>query len=510
MRRLVLILICLRFSAPAALGRQQEAAQEQKPTVESVDISGVPESRIGNDLRELMQQLVGRPFDQLAADEVGFKIQNEVSERIFAIRQFPGSKPGQIKLVFQFGNSTGEPEPESNVNSRYTVEAVEIDGAPDSILTDQLRRDMQNMVGRKLDEDRANDIEHRMARELRPLRDVSRRIERGADRDHIRIIYEVRKAPLFQFQKFGTYFVGQSKQGLSFGIEAPIEKKTNRLAFAVIDDGDVLIERDEGYRVGFENIKSVTEHLGVRLEYFDYRLKWKSATQLALAANPDVPGIYRERRGVEPSLTFAPDRRFRINVGASVTELQIQYPVIHFLNANAGFATVTLDNTWERANSERHRLIADYSVRTATHNLASDFVYTKHVGEARYTFSTRRSELVVSGSGGTLIGHAPLFERFSLGNTSTLRGWNKYDIAPLGGDRMWYGSAEYRYTVLQVYYDAGSVSGPAATGQTSHAVGFGLHSRNKDDDTWFFTLGIPIRSGHVQHLEPLFMFGVRF
>ena len=28
---------------------------------------------------------------------------------------------------------------------------------------------------------------------------------------------------------------------------------------------------------------------------------------------------------------------------------------------------------------------------------------------------------------------APLFERFSLGNTYTLRGWNKFDVAPLGG-----------------------------------------------------------------------------
>ena len=32
---------------------------------------------------------------------------------------------------------------------------------------------------------------------------------------------------------------------------------------------------------------------------------------------------------------------------------------------------------------------------------------------------------------GVLTGTAPLFERFSLGNTTTLRGWNKYDLAPL-------------------------------------------------------------------------------
>ena len=53
--------------------------------------------------------------------------------------------------------------------------------------------------------------------------------------------------------------------------------------------------------------------------------------------------------------------------------------------------------------------------------------------------------------------HAPLFERFTLGDSATLVGWDKYDIAPAGGDRVVYSSIEYRYTGLALFLDVGSV-----------------------------------------------------
>ena len=44
-----------------------------------------------------------------------------------------------------------------------------------------------------------------------------------------------------------------------------------------------------------------------------------------------------------------------------------------------------------------------------------------------------------------------------LGNSSTLRGWNKYDLDPLGGNRLVYGSVTYGYHIMRVFYDTGSV-----------------------------------------------------
>src|SRR6478735_1117317 len=47
--------------------------------------------------------------------------------------------------------------------------------------------------------------------------------------------------------------------------------------------------------------------------------------------------------------------------------------------------------------------------------------------------------------GGILNGDAPLFERFTLGDSSTLRGWSKFDLAPVGGTRVAHGSLEYTF-----------------------------------------------------------------
>ena len=51
------------------------------------------------------------------------------------------------------------------------------------------------------------------------------------------------------------------------------------------------------------------------------------------------------------------------------------------------------------------------------------------------------------------------------GNSYYLRGWNKYDIDPIGGNRLVHNSVEYRYGPFQAFYDAGAVwdSGQPAT-----------------------------------------------
>src|SRR5262245_57772135 len=104
MRRLFITLIALILLFPPGIVTAQETRVEEKPIIESVEIAGIAEGRIGRDLRDRMQELVGQRFDQLAADEVAFEIQNRLSERISAIRQLPGSDSEHIKVVFELGN----------------------------------------------------------------------------------------------------------------------------------------------------------------------------------------------------------------------------------------------------------------------------------------------------------------------------------------------------------------------------------------------------------------------
>jgi hypothetical protein len=506
MRRVFISVVFVLVAHANFVWAQDPPTSEEKPLIESVDVTGVPDSKITGELRRAMQTLVGERFDQSAADEVGFQIQKQVGQRISAIRQIPGSTQDHVKLVFEFSNEDWN----TNVNSRYTVESVELRGASESLISPSLREDLHKLVDEKLDEDRANNLERRLRRELRPNYVVSRKVERGSDRDHVRLIFTVERAPLLRFHKFDNYFVGQSKQGLSYSAGFDFHAgRNNLISLGVLDDGDVLIERDEGFLLGFENIKAGTEHLGFRLNYFDYDLKWKQETQLALLALPEVPGIYRERRSFQPRLIVAVDRRFQFDLGVDLTWLQMQYPVLHFQNANALVGAAIYRESWRDGGGTSHKVSATYEIRNASRNLSSDFVYTRHLGEVQYTLNVHRSQFLATGIAGMISGQAPLFERFDIGNTSTLRGWNKYDLAPAGGNRMAYGSLEYRYSVLQMFYDVGSVWQDPSPSHIRHSVGLGLHSRD-DDNHWFITFGVPIRPGNIQPSKLLFMAGVRF
>jgi outer membrane protein assembly factor BamA len=103
---------------------------------------------------------------------------------------------------------------------------------------------------------------------------------------------------------------------------------------------------------------------------------------------------------------------------------------------------------------------------------------------------------------GHISGSAPLFERFTLGDSSTLRGWNKYEVAPAGGDSMFHVSGEYRYRGLAIFTDVGSVWDRDLEMHVRAASGFGLHI-----DKFFATYAFPLNAIDV---GGTFMIGVRF
>ena len=95
-----------------------------------------------------------------------------------------------------------------------------------------------------------------------------------------------------------------------------------------------------------------------------------------------------------------------------------------------------------------------------------------------------------------------MFERFILGNAELLRGWNKFDLAPLGGSRAVHGSIDYHYRGLLLFYDTGALwDRPEQREQKqSLGVGFGVHG-------WELALAWPIRSGAA---NPVFYVGMNF
>jgi outer membrane protein assembly factor BamA len=156
----------------------------------------------------------------------------------------------------------------------------------------------------------------------------------------------------------------------------------------------------------------------------------------------------------------------------------------------------------EGSNVLKQVLDAGYSLRAATKILGSDFAYARHHWNVGYTFTRDHNTVLVTFVGGVIAGQAPLFERYVLGNSSTLRGWNKYDIDPLGGSRMAHGSVEYRYRYFQIFYDAGAVWDRGEAISPHCSAGVGLRK-----DGFSVAVAFPIKDGRV---EPVLIAGMNF
>jgi outer membrane protein assembly factor BamA len=100
-------------------------------------------------------------------------------------------------------------------------------------------------------------------------------------------------------------------------------------------------------------------------------------------------------------------------------------------------------------------------------------------------------------------GQAPLFERFTLGDSRTLRGWSKFDVAPMGGTRVAHGSLDYTFHWVGVFYDTGSVWDGIGKTNVKHSAGIALGGR----EGLYVAVAFPLRSGSVQ---PLFILGMNF
>ncbi|MBI4471571.1 MAG: BamA/TamA family outer membrane protein [Acidobacteria bacterium] len=500
-------------------------------TIESVEISGIAESSVSQALRDDIQKLVGQKYDQTAVEDLTTRIESELPGYIAASKLMPGSDAERMKLVFVVVKRDTDPvrpgdpdEPpelvqldaESNINSRYTVESAEIRGLHNVNVSDELLEELQKLVGQRLDQQAIRRIHQRISGELKSRYEVSRRVTRGEQRNHVKVIFDVKKVPWIVYRTTEPQFVYHSKQALSAGMDVGIDLDgNNRLMLGwTIRDQERLIERYRGLRVGLESTELFTDRLGLKLSVETYRQKWNAAVATALETSPDVLGTYRRRDHFAVGFTFAVDPRLKLDFGATVTVLDMEDPLAaDSLTSNAGVAGIGYLATWETSGGTRHGVNAGYSVRAATNNLHSDLVYTRHFWQADYTVNTGGKNSRLSVMAGRITGDAPLFERFSLGNSETLRGWNKFDVAPIGGDRVAHGTVEIGFDPFNVFYDAGTVwtSGQPIT--VRHAVGFGFGWRNKTsrdrkDDDWFISLGFPISEARIR--RPLLMMGVRF
>ncbi len=198
-----------------------------------------------------------------------------------------------------------------------------------------------------------------------------------------------------------------------------------------------------------------------------------------------------------------------LTVGLSFEQLNDLPSAARSESANAVINTLRYHQRWSGSDDSTQQLDAGYSLRAATTVLASSLAYTRHIAHLKYNYSSRTQSVEVKMIAGAIYGQAPLFERFALGDSTLLRGWNKYDLDPLGGNRLAYGSVTYGYRIMRVFYDAGSVWDQGKSPEAKESAGIGVSSGLGilEKGAFLVALAFPLRQGHV---TPVVIAGMNF
>ncbi len=481
------------------LAATPQAATDQKPAVPegtvitSAQVTGFDIDRLSPGLREAIRNLAGTPLKKEQLDELAARIEAERPRYLAAVRTVmePG---GEARVFFVVGRQEDSNQDE-NVNGRYIVEQADITGVPDADLTQALRDDLKGLVGKRLDSGDADRFRERLEREL-PRYEISRRIQRGTEVGRIKLLYEARKKeppPWLRFEPIHSNSVYHSDQGWGSYWDVNIGDRTIRftpiIAWANSEDS---IEEYSGVGLRFETRKLGTRRLGASLEWSWFDQDWRNQTLAALPFKPDVPVPYDTRTTVTPMLKFAITPDLGIGGGVSISELEALAPATESQMANAVVASIDFDRQWKASSDVTHRAVASFGVRAGSRSLESDLAYTRYLGQGSYRFDFGRHHVQATGMAGGITGHAPLFERFALGDSLTLRGWDKYEISPAGGDRMVYSSVEYRYTGVSLFLDVGSVWDANTERKVRVSTGFGFHAGPA-----FLVVGIPLNTDNL-------------
>lgn len=511
MRTIALLIALLAF--PAWPARAQGPEPPDGTRITDARVSGLELNRLSPGLQADIRALAGTPLSRRAVNELAARLEAEQPRYVAAARIVRAPDDG-ARVVFLVARIPSQGR-DANINARYIVERVDIRGLPARAFGAEVEADRQALVGQPLDSDAAQRL-HTRLEEAFPDHLVRRRIARGRQSGQIRLVYdfELREsARWLRFEPLAPGAVFHADQG--WGAYLPLSVSNRNLRVAPIlafDHADDLIEEYSGFGIRIESRQVGTDRLGAIFEWTNFDLDWREATVAAQALDPLVPSLYRNRSTVTTRVRFAITPKLSVSGGVSIAGLDplnedplTGEPLIDVQPArvaNAFVAGIDFAESWRPASGPDRDLEAAFTVRAGSDALESDFSYERYAGTAEYRLRWDDHRLIVSALAGGLSGDAPLFERFALGDSRTLRGWDKYRVSPAGGSRMFHLSGEYRYHGLAFFLDSGSVWDAGADRRFRVSTGIGLHP-----GPVFFTVGVPLNTG--QH-DATFMMGIRF
>jgi hypothetical protein len=393
---------------------------------------------------------------------------------------------------------------ENNVNQRYTIESVSIAGVrfDQAKIPANLRHRILNMVGERCDFEALSQLANDLRREMH-LRDISQRLMKGSQPDRVRVDFEVvRKTVDISVPKF----LFHSRQGWTGEVDANIRAgQTNSFTVGVVSNGDDLAERFTGLAARYENARVFSDKVRFGVQFENYHEQWNAETRDAIE-----PGtlLYRARTNVAPELTFAIARPFTISLGASFERLDSENRTDPARQANAITGELRYGRKIE-GDAAQQTFDGRYSFRAGTRGIGSDYSYSRHMVSFRYEFKSGRQTASDEMTGGSIAGTAPLFERFVLGSNSTLRGWDRYAIDPIGGDRMVHNSMTYGYQfgerTAEAFFDSGALWNSGRAAQLRHSFGIGYRQ-----GIFVLAMAFPIEVNGAGRIAPVFMAGMNY
>jgi len=395
---------------------------------------------------------------------------------------------------------------ESNVNKRYVIESVSLDGIaldqlPPSRLPKTLHQRLQGLVGAQCDVAMLEDLSTQIRRELH-FRTVSEHLLRGSAPDRIRVNFEVVRRDLF-FDISLPKFLYHSKQGWTGELDASTRFRQNELKFGVVSNGDDLTERFSGITARYDSAPLGSERVRASVAFEDYHEQWNRATQEAVAGSG--LDMYRARWNVAPQMSFAIAHSLTVSAGASFTETASQSPASANQSTNAATLDVHYGHRIE-GDTVQQQIDGKYSLRVATHALGSTYAYARHLITGKYEAKAGHHTISDEFTGGSITGEAPFFDRFVLGSSSTLRGWDPYEIDPLGGSRVAHNELTYGYRfgdrTVEGFYDAGALWQTDRAATLRHSLGVGYRQ-----GIFVMSVAFPVRSGRF---ETVFMAGMNY
>jgi hypothetical protein len=403
--------------------------------------------------------------------------------------------------------SAAPQDSDNNVNSRYTVETVILSGKgwttnlqseTTNKISTGLLHDLTALIGQKLNPAYLDTLAQNLKKEL-SAREVTHRIVRGGAPEHVRVEFEVRPARASLGVNINQ-FLYNSKEGFSGSGEAAVTTGPHVFALGLVSNGDWLPERFAGVVARYEDKSVGTGRLSFKFEAETFHAQWEQASLAAMASNPsDVPALYRARQAFQPTATVVLIKPLTLTVGARIERFEDEGPAGQIERADAAIADLHYHQSIEGYDSQQD-FDADCSLHAATRVLNTDYVYSLRTAGVRYQYRHGKHTIIENAWGGYITGRAPLSDRFVLGNTEYLRGWNKYEIDPLGGNRAISNSVEYHYGPLQAFYDAGAIWDESQPIVARHSVGLGLR-----ESVFSLAVAIPMRAGRI---EPIFMMGI--